>query len=394
MKRSAASPGGSGWHGGAGYDSGFIVVANQEAQGHMEKTCEMTDARKIVAKFNFWQDPAMAERLAREADIDFVACDIAAPDEQSWAQLSKAHVYHISSTKDELPRQWFANRALLERCPQLLCVSATGAGYDTVDVPACTAAGVLVVNQSGANAAAVAEHTLGLMLDISKKLSQSDRLLRRERGFAREDLMGREIGGKVLGLVGLGHVGRRVAALAKAFGMTVLATDPYLDDLEIARRGALSVPLDELLSTADFVSVHCPRDKDTVHLMNAETFSRMKPGAVFLNTARGGIHDEAALHDALRRGHLAGAGLDVWDIEPPPLDHPLLALESVVATYHTAGVTTEARRCMASIGAEQIIGTLRGDMPPRLINPEAWPAYSRRFQAVMGHPVTAEFTHA
>ena len=350
----------------------------------------MPDARKTVVKFNFWQDPAMAERFALEDDIDFLTCDVAGAAEESWAKLAGAHVYHISSTKDELPRPWFAEAPLLERCPRLLCISATGAGYDTVDVAACTAAGVLVVNQSGANAAAVAEHTLGMMLDIGKKLSLSDRLLRRERGFAREDLMGREIGGKVLGLIGLGHVGRRVAALAKAFGMTVLAHDPYLDDAEIARRDARAVSLEELLETADFVSVHCPRDQRTLRMMNAETFARMKRGAVFLNTARGGIHDEAALQEALSSGQLAGAGLDVWDIEPPPLDHPLLRQENVVATYHTAGVTVEARRCMASFAAEQIITVLQGGMPPRLINPEAWPAYRQHFQAVMGRPVAAE----
>ena len=228
------------------------------------------------------------------------------------------------------------------------------------------------------------------MLDLAKRITENDRRLRRDRGYSREDLMGREIGGKTLGLVGIGHIGSRVAKLARAFGMTVLASDPYLTEEEIARRGATSVTTDELLGRSDFVSLHCPRDATTLRMMDAAAFARMKPGAVFVTTARGGIHDEAALLDALRSGHLGGAGLDVWDEEPPPLDHPLLGLENVVATYHTAGVTQEARRNMALFSAEQVVGILKGGRPPRLINPEVWPAYARRFEALMGARVQAE----
>ena len=350
----------------------------------------MAERRKVVVRFNFHYDPAMAERLAREPDIELRTCDLAGPEERARADLAEAHAYQISSAKDELPRQWFATAELLERCPRLLCVSAVGAGYDTVDVAACTRAGVLVVNQSGANARAVAEHTLGLMLDLAKRIAENDRRLRRDRGFSREDLMGREIGGKTLGLVGIGHIGTRVAGLARAFGMTVLAHDPYLTEEEIARRGAASAAMDELLARSDVVSLHCPRDEATLRMMDAAAFGRMKPGAVFVTTARGGIHDEAALLDALRSGHLGGAGLDVWDQEPPPLDHPLLGLENVVATYHTAGVTREARRNMALYSAEQVVGVLKGGRPPRLVNPEAWPAYARRFEAVMGARAQAE----
>src|SRR4030095_4772216 len=196
--------------------------------------------------------------------------------------------------------------------------------------------------------------------------------------------MGRERSGKVVGLVGIGHIGTRVAKLARAFDMEILAVDPYLTEEEIARRGATAVSFDELLARSDFVSLHCPRDKDTLKMMNAATFARMKKGAVFVTTARRGIHDEDALLQALKSGHLYGAGLDVWEKEPPPLDHPLLKQRNVVATYHTAGVTGEARRNMASFAAEQIVGILKGGRPPRLINPEVWPAYTKRFEAVMG----------
>jgi D-3-phosphoglycerate dehydrogenase len=121
--------------------------------------------------------------------------------------------------------------------------------------------------------------------------------------------------------------------------------------------------------------------------MDARAFGAMKRGAYFISTARGGIHDEPALAAALRNGHLAGAGLDVWDREPPPLDHPLLGMNNVVATFHTAGVSHEARRNMATIAAEQIVLALKGTRPPRLVNPEVWPAYAKRFEQILGFPV-------
>lgn len=342
---------------------------------------------KNVVRFDLWLDPVFDERLAREADIDLTVCAVAGPEEDGWAALGKAHVYQVSPAKDELPRRWFVNAELLERCPTLLCASSSGAGFDTIDVAACTKAGVAVVNQAGGNAASVAEHTLVLMLDVSRRISESDRRLRRERGFSREDVMGHEIGGKVLGLVGIGHIGTRVAALARAFGMTMLATDPYLTEEEIARRGATAVSLQELLARSDILSLHCPRDKDTLKLIDARALARMKRGALFITTARGGIHDEMALLEALQSGHIGGAGLDVWDQEPPPLDHPLLKLDNVVATYHTAGVSHEGRRNVASIAAEQIAGMFKGVRPPRLINPEVWPAYAARFEKALGAPV-------
>src|SRR5688572_13969726 len=267
----------------------------------------MASNPKLVVRFNLWSDPAMEERFAREPDIALRTCDLRGPEDEAWSALAEAHAYQIAAARDELPQQWFATAELLERCPKLLCVSSIGAGYDTVDVAACTRAGVLVVNQAGGNAQSVAEQTIGMMLDVSRRISEGDRLLRRERGFTREDIMGREMSGKIVGLVGIGHIGRRVAGLARAFGMTVLAFDPYLTEDEIAYRGAESVTMSELLERSDFVSLHCPRDDSTLRMMDAKAFARMKKGAVFISTARGGIHDEAALVDALQRKHLSGA---------------------------------------------------------------------------------------
>jgi D-3-phosphoglycerate dehydrogenase len=337
----------------------------------------MTAAKRVV-RSDLWINPAFDERLAREPGVSLGVFAVRGAAAAAWDMLAGAHVYHASAAKDELPREWFVSPELIARAPQLLCVSSSGAGYDTIDVAACTAAGVAVVNQAGGNADSVAEHTLGLLLGVSRRMVECDRRMRRESGFSREDVMGHEIRGKTIGLVGIGHVGSRVAALARAFGMQVVATDPNLPAEEIARRGARAVSLQELLAESDVVSLHCPRDAGTLKMMDATAFARMKKGAIFVTTARGGIHDEAALVDALRSGHLAGAGIDVWDREPPPLDHPLLAMDKVYATFHTAGVTHECRRDIAQMSAEQIALVLAGGRPPRLINPEVWPAFEKR----------------
>lgn len=349
----------------------------------------MSALKKQIVRSDLWIDATFDERLFRTPDVSLRVFPARGNNRAAWDVLSTAHVYHVSAAKDELPPEWFARAELLARCPQLLCVSSGGAGYDTVDVAACTEAGIAVVNQAGGNAASVAEHTLGLMLGVSRRMLEGDRRMRREIGYSREDVMGHEIQHKTVGLVGIGHIGTRVAALCRAFGMEVLATDPLLSAQEIAGRGATAATFDELLARSDFVSLHCPRDAGTMKLMNADAFARMKKGAIFITTARGGIHDEAALVQALRSGHLAGAGVDVWDQEPPALDHPLLAMDNVFATFHTAGVTHEGRRNVASIAADQIVRLLSGERPPRLVNPEVWVRFQKRFQSVLAGKTSA-----
>jgi D-3-phosphoglycerate dehydrogenase len=174
-----------------------------------------------------------------------------------------------------------------------------------------------------------------------------------------------------------------MASLARAFSMAVLATDPYLTAQEIEHRGATPVAMDELLARSDIVSLHCPRNKETLGMFDGAAFRAMKQGALFITTARGGIHDEAALAHALQTGHLRGAGLDVWSVEPPPADHHLLAMDNVVATHHTAGVSHEARYNIAKIAAEQIVLLAGGNRPPRLVNPEVWPVYAQRFRQAL-----------
>jgi D-3-phosphoglycerate dehydrogenase len=264
-------------------------------------------------------------------------------------------------------------------------VSSNGAGFDPVDVDACTAAGVLVVNQSGGNAHSVAEHTLGMMLCLGKRIVEADHVLRRDRNVIRNDLMGTEIQGKTIGIIGIGNVGRRIAELCRGlFRMNVLAYDPYLSADEIAERGGKKVELDDLLRRSDYVSLNCPLNKGNRGMIGAAQFAAMQKHAYFITTARGFIHDERALAEALRNKTIAGAGLDVFDKEPPPPDHPLLQFDNVLVSPHTAGVTHEARQNMGKIAAEQVLDALDGKRPPRIINPEVWPVYVKRFEKAFG----------
>lgn len=344
----------------------------------------MTTPPYSVVRLDFWIDPAYERILSAEPSIASQTGARMGADDALWQMLAQAHVLQTTGARDELPPQLIADAALLARCPHLLAVSANGSGCDTIDIEACTQAGVMVLNQAGGNADSVAEMALGLMLAVLRRIAESDRRLRgAERGFSRENLMGRELRGRTLGLVGMSEIGRRTAALAHAFGMRVLGSDPGLDAQEIARRGAQAVSFDALIRQSDIVSLHCPLNRHTQAMMNAARFAAMKKGAIFITTARSGIHDEAALTEALANGHLAGAGLDVWEQEPPPPTHPLLALPNVVATYHTAGVTQEARRSNAELAATQIVQLLTtGQRPARLVNPEVWPRASERLLAL------------
>lgn len=336
-----------------------------------------------LIRFNFWLDPVFDQIIDANPAIKQTTCRFEDPDEPSWAVMAKAHAYHICAARDEVPTQWQVTHELLAKAPELLCVSSSGAGFDPVDVAACTEKGVIVVNQSGCNANSVAEHTFALLLSVTHRIGESERVMRAGHCGAREDLMGHEIKGLTLGIVGVGNVGTRVAEIARVFGIRVLGCDPYVDKQELIHRGVEPVSLDKLIAQSDVVSLHCPRNSETLSLFDARRFGQMKPGAIFLSTARGGIHDEEALADALKTGHLSGAGLDVWTVEPPAADNPLLAMENVVATYHTAGVTHEARRNAARMGAEQLCDLFAAgkqpSRPPRLVNPEAWPLFQERF---------------
>jgi D-3-phosphoglycerate dehydrogenase len=330
------------------------------------------------------------EALGKRGDIRLDMLEQKSPDAAAIEILGAAHAYQMSSARDELARHYHAGAELLGRAPNLLIVSTNGAGYDTVDMKACTEHGVLVVNQSGGNAEAVAEHVIGMMLCLIKRMNDSDRALRTGTLKNRNEYTGHEAYGRTIGIVGLGNVGKRVAELAGVlFKMKVLAYDPYLPADAVRTRGAEKVELDELLKRSDFVSINCPLTPETRNLMGAREFALMRPDAYFITTARGSIHDEEALEKALRDKKLAGAGLDVWEKEPPPASHPLMKYDNVMVTPHMAGVTHEARARMGQIAAEQMLDALDGKPVPRIINPQVWPAYAKRFEKMFGFKPSA-----
>jgi D-3-phosphoglycerate dehydrogenase len=345
----------------------------------------MSVNNKRVFYVKYLPNEIYTDILKARPDVRLDRLENDSPDEVSAPILAAAHAYQIGAARDELAKHFHADRDLLARAPNLLIVSSNGAGFDPVDVEACTAAGVLVVNQSGGNANSVAEHALGMLLTLSKRIIQADRVLRREANVNRNALMGMEAQGKTIGIVGLGNVGRRIAELCKGLlHMKVLAYDPFLSATEMAARGGEKVELDELLCRSDYVSISCPLTRDNRGMIGAREFALMQPHAYFITTARGFIHDEEALAEALRKKLIAGAGLDVWAKEPPPPDHPLLQFDNVLASPHTAGVTKEARINMGRIAAEQLLDALDGKRPPRIINPEVWSRYVSRFERTFG----------
>lgn len=324
---------------------------------------------------------SFAQVAATEPRLELVPLPIEAP-EAAIALLAECHGYYVMASRDELPRPLHVDATLLAQLPKLLMVGSTGAGYDTVDPAACTEAGVLLVNQAGGNAEGVAEHAVGMMLALLKRMPEAQAAMRAGRAKDRAALMGRELRGRTVGIVGAGFVGTRVAEILRAgFGCTILAADPYLDAATVAARGATLVALPELLAASDVVSVHCPLNAETRGLFGAAAFASMRPGALFVTTARGSIHDEAALLAALESGHLAGAGLDVWAQEPPDPAHPLLGRPDVIATQHTAGVTRESRSNIARIAAEAFIQAAHGALPPRQINSGVGDRFKARWAA-------------
>jgi D-3-phosphoglycerate dehydrogenase len=339
--------------------------------------------RKRLVYFERWFDPVAEKILNAQDDIELTRLQYADPQSENWPPLETAVGYQVSA-RTELQEPWFGDTALIARCPNMLAMSSAGAGFDVIDVDACNAAGIIVVNQSGTNSEPVAEHAIALMLGLTKKVGYTHRAMINGTANDRMTLSGNNIKGKTVGIVGLGQIGRLTAKFSAVFDMRVLACDPYLTEQQVAERGAQKVDFATLLAESDFITVHCPRNSETVGMFNAQAFAAMKPNAYFINTARGKIHEEAALIEALNAHRIAGAGIDVFDVEPPAPDHPLLHLDNVMATPHIAGVTVETLYDMSIAAAEQWIGLLRGRVPPRLVNPEVWDRYSDRFEQIIG----------
>ncbi len=258
-------------------------------------------------------------------------------------------------------------RRVIEANPQLRVIARAGVGYDAVDCAAATDHGIAVCIAPNTNQDAVAEHTFTLMLALVKHLIPQHQGTVAGRWPRQTNL---PLRGRVLGIAGLGRIGKAVALRGAAFGMPLLAYEPAPDMEFVSRWNITLVPFDRLLAESDFLSLHLPLTPQSKHLIRKETLARMKPTAYLVNTARGGLVCEADLYEALKARRLAGAGLDVFEDEPPGAS-PLFGLDNVVATPHAAGVDTRSRDDMALSAAQAIVSLARGEWPAeKVVNPE------------------------
>jgi phosphoglycerate dehydrogenase-like enzyme len=252
--------------------------------------------------------------------------------------------------------------AVLADAPDLRVIARVGVGYDSIDVGAASAHGVLVATTPGSNEQVVADHTIGLMLALLRRIPELERDVRRGGWHRTGRYTPRQLSGSTVGLMGCGSIGRLVAARLAGFGVELLIHDPALGDE--------SSPLDELLGRSHVVSLHCPLLPSTRHLINAETLRLMRPEAVLVNTARGPIVEEAALVEALRSGVIAGAALDVFEVEPPG-ESPLLAMDNVVVSPHVAGISTVSVAEMTRRATQAVLDVAAGRAPTHLVNAES-----------------------
>jgi D-3-phosphoglycerate dehydrogenase len=305
------------------------------------------------------------ERLRASYDVAFLP-EMPAPETRAKA---------IADAQAIVVRVFRIDEALLKGAPKLKLVAKHGSGVDNIDIPAASRHGVLVCNTpGGANSTSVAEGAVALMLAVLRQVRGMDACVREGRFNERWKLSLHELWGKTLGLVGLGQIAKVTARICGAgFNMKVLAFDPFVSAEDMARAGAQKVEsLVELARRADVISVHAPLSKGTQHLVNAAVIAAMQPHAIIVNTSRGGLVEETALIAALQAGRIAGAGLDVFEQEPPAADTPLFKLGNVVLSPHVAGVTEDALRGMAMSVAEVIDSVFAGRRPPTLLNGDLW----------------------
>ena len=298
----------------------------------------------------------VAEALEQEG-IDLLRAHFAVDSRES---TSEEELKNIISQYDGLMIKTYTrvSKDVIDRAVKLKVVARAGTGLDRVDVEYAESKGIAVKNTPEANIVSVAEMVFALMLSVARKVVFGDRYVRSRAGWDRDRFIGTELAEKTLGIIGLGHIGRKVAKRANGFEMRLISFDPLVDGEEMARFGAQKVEiLEDLLTIADFVTIHVPLIETTYHLLGQEQFAIMKKSAILVNTSRGPVVDQRALLRALREGEIAGAGLDVFEVEPPE-DAEFLALENIVLSPHIGAATHEALKKMTLQAAEIIIEKL------------------------------------
>lgn len=283
--------------------------------------------------------------LTEHADFELVQVDDSS-SEEFRTELAEAEALIVrSSTK--------VTRDLLGLAPRLRAVARAGVGVDNCDIPAATEKGVAVFNAPGANTNTAAELTMAMMISVARKIPSAEASLRRGE-WNRSEFLGVELKGKTLALIGAGRIGSSVALRCQAFDMGVVVFDPYLTPARAAEIGAELVGLDEAVERGDFVSIHVPLNAETRGMIDESVLGQMKPSSFLINVSRGGIVDETALAKALHNGRIAGAALDVYEIEPLPMNSPLRAAPNLVMTPHLGAATVEAQIGVATEVAEKI----------------------------------------
>src|SRR5438309_9441716 len=300
--------------------------------------------------------------------------------QQGWDVIvssPKEYAQHLATADALIVRSAvLVNAALLSKAPKLRVIGRAGIGVDNVDLPAATDAGVLVMNTPGGNAVSVAEHTLALMLSMARSIPQANASTKAGK-WEKKKFLGNELRGKTLGIVGLGAIGREVVRRSKPFEMRIVAYDPYVSPQTARDIGVELRPLLELFELSDYITLHVSLTPETEHMLNAEAFAKMKPGVRIVNCARGELIDVEALQDALKSGKVAGAGLDVFEKEPPG-EIPLFGLDSIVATPHIAGSTEEAQEIVGIRIAEQVAEYLKSGVALSAVNMPALTAEQYR----------------
>lgn len=268
----------------------------------------------------------------------------------------------------------------MDLAPKLEVLGNVGSGVDNIDMDAATERGILICNSAGVRPWRVAEHMLALMIDVNKKITHSYIHLRDGKGWPTPgSWQGRELYGRTAGIVGLGAIGSELAKMCKGLNMKVIAFDPYVSKDRMQTLGVTKIEkLHDMLPQCDFVCVIANLTKETYHIMGAKELSLMRKDAYIVESSRGGLIDEKALIEALKKGTIAGAGLDSLDPEPPAKDNPLFFMNNAVITPHHAGITEEMSPALGWALADSIITVLKGQKPVRLANPGAWPKYLSR----------------